>query len=247
MAIMAELLAEVAAAGATVLFSSHQLDLVEDLCEDVVIIDHGRVVLAGELDDLRAVGPAAIRRHPLPRRATRLVGAAVGRARASRRTGEARLRIDRTPTSPRWSPSPDACPTSSRSPISHRRCRSCSAGGGGMSGLRQSWLVAVGRSASGAGPRASVGGLAIMLLVVVAAIVVPALLETGPVATRRRLHGRDPDRAAACASEPGRHGRRDGARPPLRRRRQRRGGSPRRGHRRARRRRSTAGVAERGR
>ena len=54
MASMAELLAERAAGGATVLFSSHQLDLVEDLCEDVVIIDHGRVALAGELSDLRA-------------------------------------------------------------------------------------------------------------------------------------------------------------------------------------------------
>lgn len=50
---MAELLGEVAAAGSTVLFSSHQLDLVEDLCEDVVIIDHGRVVVAGDLADLR--------------------------------------------------------------------------------------------------------------------------------------------------------------------------------------------------
>ncbi len=54
---MAELLATVAQAGATVLFSSHQLDLVEDLCEDVVIIDHGRVVLAGELEALRAAVP----------------------------------------------------------------------------------------------------------------------------------------------------------------------------------------------
>jgi ABC-2 type transport system ATP-binding protein len=54
---MAELLAEVAAGGGTVLFSSHQLDLVEDLCEDVVIIDHGRVVLAGDLDELRAAVP----------------------------------------------------------------------------------------------------------------------------------------------------------------------------------------------
>jgi len=54
---LAELLAEVAASGATVLFSSHQLDLVEDLCEDVVIVDHGRVVLAGELDELRAAVP----------------------------------------------------------------------------------------------------------------------------------------------------------------------------------------------
>ncbi len=54
---MAALLAEVAGAGATVLFSSHQLDLVEDLCEDVVIVDHGRVVVAGELDALRAAVP----------------------------------------------------------------------------------------------------------------------------------------------------------------------------------------------
>jgi ABC-2 type transport system ATP-binding protein len=40
-----------------VLFSSHQLDLVEDLCQDVVIIDHGRIVLAGSLDEIRAAVP----------------------------------------------------------------------------------------------------------------------------------------------------------------------------------------------
>ncbi len=56
-AAMAGLLAELAAAGATVLFSSHQLDLVEDMCDDIVVIDHGRVVLAGELADLRAAVP----------------------------------------------------------------------------------------------------------------------------------------------------------------------------------------------
>ena len=54
---MADLLANLAAAGVTVLFSSHQLDLVEDLCEDVVIIDHGRIVLAGELENLRNALP----------------------------------------------------------------------------------------------------------------------------------------------------------------------------------------------
>ena len=54
---MTELLTEVATAGATVLFSSHQLDLVEDLCEDVIIIDHGRIVLAGELTELREAVP----------------------------------------------------------------------------------------------------------------------------------------------------------------------------------------------
>ena len=54
---MGGLLAELAAGGATVLFSSHQLDLVEDLCQDVVIIEHGRIVLAGELAELRARVP----------------------------------------------------------------------------------------------------------------------------------------------------------------------------------------------
>jgi ABC-2 type transport system ATP-binding protein len=57
MASMSEMLANVAAAGTTVLFSSHQLDLVEDICEDVVIINAGRVVLAGDLADLRAEVP----------------------------------------------------------------------------------------------------------------------------------------------------------------------------------------------
>jgi ABC-2 type transport system ATP-binding protein len=56
MGAMADLLGELAADGATVLFSSHQLDVVEDLCEDVVIVDHGRVVLAGDLTDLRTAG-----------------------------------------------------------------------------------------------------------------------------------------------------------------------------------------------
>jgi ABC-2 type transport system ATP-binding protein len=54
---MAGLLSGRAADGATVLFSSHQLDLVQDLCQDVVIIEHGRVVLAGELSELRAKVP----------------------------------------------------------------------------------------------------------------------------------------------------------------------------------------------
>jgi ABC-2 type transport system ATP-binding protein len=57
---MADLLADVAGAGATVLFSSHQLDLVEGICEDVVIVDHGRVVLAGDLSELRAAVPERV-------------------------------------------------------------------------------------------------------------------------------------------------------------------------------------------
>ncbi len=54
---MAEVLMDVAAGGTAVLFSSHQLDVVEDLCRDVVILDHGRVVLEGEVMDLRTSAP----------------------------------------------------------------------------------------------------------------------------------------------------------------------------------------------
>lgn len=51
---MIDILVERAAAGAAVVFSSHQLDLVEDLCEDVVIVADGKVVLAGPVRELRS-------------------------------------------------------------------------------------------------------------------------------------------------------------------------------------------------
>ena len=56
-ATMAEVLKERAAAGAAVVFSSHQLDLVEDLCEDVVIIHQGRVVESGVVNELKDASP----------------------------------------------------------------------------------------------------------------------------------------------------------------------------------------------
>lgn len=55
---MSAVIAERAEAGAAVLFSSHQLDLVEDLCEDVVIVDRGRVILSGTVTELRASSPS---------------------------------------------------------------------------------------------------------------------------------------------------------------------------------------------
>ena len=42
------------ARGVPVLFSSHQLELVEHVCESVAIIDHGRLVACGPVDELRA-------------------------------------------------------------------------------------------------------------------------------------------------------------------------------------------------
>jgi len=52
-----DVLVEQARAGCCVVFSSHQLDLVEDLCEAVTIIDHGRLVVTGRVDDLATSGP----------------------------------------------------------------------------------------------------------------------------------------------------------------------------------------------
>jgi ABC-2 type transport system ATP-binding protein len=51
--VLQQLLVERAARGTGILFSSHQLDLVERLCTDVVVIDGGRILAAGDLGDLR--------------------------------------------------------------------------------------------------------------------------------------------------------------------------------------------------
>ena len=51
-----EVLVDQARDGCCVLFSSHQLDQVEDLCEFVTIIDHGRLVASGSVDELQEGG-----------------------------------------------------------------------------------------------------------------------------------------------------------------------------------------------
>ena len=68
---MSAVLAERAADGATVLFSSHQLDLVQGICEAVAIIHRGRLVAAGRMADLRRAGE--------PRLAVRVAGDPEGR------------------------------------------------------------------------------------------------------------------------------------------------------------------------
>ncbi len=58
---LSEVLFERAAAGAAVLFSSHQLELVERVCRRVVILESGRVLAAGTLAELRRELPAQLR------------------------------------------------------------------------------------------------------------------------------------------------------------------------------------------
>jgi len=48
------ILRERVAQGSALLLSSHQLDLVADVCSSVVIVDAGRVVLDGRVDEIRA-------------------------------------------------------------------------------------------------------------------------------------------------------------------------------------------------
>jgi len=57
---MSEVLHERAAAGIPVIFSSHQLELVERLCDRVAIIQRGRLVACGSVDELRAGGPVRL-------------------------------------------------------------------------------------------------------------------------------------------------------------------------------------------
>ena len=53
-------------AGRNLLFSSHQLDLVEDLCETITLIHHGAVVLQGEVRALKAASPDRYLRVDVP-------------------------------------------------------------------------------------------------------------------------------------------------------------------------------------
>jgi ABC-2 type transport system ATP-binding protein len=92
---LAEVLRGEAARGAAVLFSSHQLELVEDICEDVAIVDRGRLVASGHVDALRAASQRrriALRLERAPAGWLPLID---GVELAERRDGELRLRASR--------------------------------------------------------------------------------------------------------------------------------------------------------
>jgi ABC-2 type transport system ATP-binding protein len=54
--VMSGVLRERADAGVPVVFSSHQLELVERLCDDVAIVNRGRLVASGSVEELRERG-----------------------------------------------------------------------------------------------------------------------------------------------------------------------------------------------
>lgn len=51
--ILKDVITELISEGRIVIFSSHQMSYVEEFCEDIAIINHGDVVLAGNLDDIK--------------------------------------------------------------------------------------------------------------------------------------------------------------------------------------------------
>ena len=54
--LMKDILLDQVARGATIFLTTHVLEVVERLYDRVAIIDHGKIVTAGTLDDLRAGG-----------------------------------------------------------------------------------------------------------------------------------------------------------------------------------------------
>jgi ABC-2 type transport system ATP-binding protein len=72
---MRAMIASLAAEGRTVVLSSHLLDEVERTCDAVAIVDHGRVIRQGPIDDLiRGAGAAAVQVDCAePARAARLI------------------------------------------------------------------------------------------------------------------------------------------------------------------------------
>ena len=92
---LAEVLRGQAARGAAVVFSSHQLELVEDICEEVVIIDHGRIVAAGDVDELRRSSHRRRIQLELEGAPTGWLPTVVGVELVQRGDGELRLLADR--------------------------------------------------------------------------------------------------------------------------------------------------------
>jgi ABC-2 type transport system ATP-binding protein len=52
--VVTDLLSRLAAKGVTIFFTTHVLDVVERLCDEVAVIDRGRIVAQGTLDEIRA-------------------------------------------------------------------------------------------------------------------------------------------------------------------------------------------------
>jgi len=90
---LAEALLSQAREGVPVVFSSHQLDLVERLCDSVGILAHGRMVATGTVDELRRRETGRLLRVVVPDAAPHWAGALPGVRVVSEQAGDTVLEL----------------------------------------------------------------------------------------------------------------------------------------------------------
>ncbi|MBM7807310.1 ABC-2 type transport system ATP-binding protein [Geodermatophilus bullaregiensis] len=90
---LAEALLEQCRAGVPVVFSSHQLDLVERLCDAVGILARGRMVASGTVEDLRRRDAGRVLRVVAPEAGPGWAGAVPGVRVVSERAGDTLLEL----------------------------------------------------------------------------------------------------------------------------------------------------------
>ena len=113
LALLREAFLELRDEGRTIVFSTHQMEAAEALCESLAIVDHGRVVAAGTLGELKRTSGARTVRlgvdgESLPAWIGRAAGRPVGPARRRLRRARARRRhrpvVDRRGSRRPWRP-----------------------------------------------------------------------------------------------------------------------------------------------
>ena len=190
--------------GVPVLFSSHQLELVERLCESVAIINDGRLVAAGRVDDLRSRGAGATTvrvRRPRRRRG-------VDRGRPGRRGGRPRARRRAGRAARRRGPGRGARRGAQRRDRHALRARAADAeralpqGGGGVSGLRGREavaLVARREVTQKLREKSFLISMAVTVTIIVLVAVIPPLLGAGEPTTFK-VATTDAESAAVAAA-----------------------------------------------
>jgi ABC-2 type transport system ATP-binding protein len=91
---LSELVRERAAAGSAVIFSSHQLDLVQELVDDVAIVDAGRLLRFGPVDQIRSGSAYRRLRVELAEPAARWWGSLAGAELVTADDCSVSLRVD---------------------------------------------------------------------------------------------------------------------------------------------------------
>ena len=197
--VMSGVLRERAAAGVPVVFSSHQLELVERLCEDVAIVKDGRIVASGAVAELRERGREERRAGARPRRGRRR--RRVGRRRAGRRGRRdrpaRRARAAARRRRPRRGPrrGPRVRHGHALQPRAADARRPLPPGRGRMSGREAVALVARREVSQRVREKSFLVGTGVSLVIIVLVVVLPSVLGFGGT-TEYTIAVQDPAKAA---------------------------------------------------